>query len=241
MKMRWSNFGMFVLAVICMASNGSFAQDTTTSVTNGLQLAKEKKYEAAIAVFDRCIKNSPKNPDIYFYLGNAYLDLLQFEKSLAQFSTSISYDPSYTDAYYNRASCYFQLKNYTLAYQDYTKVIELATNTNYAYYLRGNCSYKLGKLDAALVDYELALKENQEAHEIESALANAYFSMENYEKALIHYDRAIQLNNTFSDYYFNRAITEYNLGFPEDACADFRNARDLGDLEVEGYIKELCH
>jgi tetratricopeptide (TPR) repeat protein len=71
-------------------------------------------------------------------------------------------------------------------------------------------------------------------------MANAYFSMENFEQALIHYDRAIQLKNSFSDYYFNRAITEYNLGFPEDACADFSNAKDLGDVEAGGYIKELC-
>jgi tetratricopeptide (TPR) repeat protein len=77
-------------------------------------------------------------------------------------------------------------------------------------------------------------------HTLAFDLGNSYFSLGEFETALKHYDRAIELNNTYSNYYFNRAITEFNLGFPEDACADFSNAKDLGDTEAIGYIKELC-
>ena len=241
MEIRWSNFGLLLLTIYCMTSERIVAQDTTISVNKGLRLAKEKKYEEAINIFEQCLKSSPKNPDLYFYQGNAFMDLLQFEKALEQFSKSISHDSSYTDAYINRASCYFQIKNYTLAYQDYTKVLKLDANNSDANYLRGNCSYKLGNFEAALVDYESALQKDVNAHATEYALGNVYFTLEKFEKALSHYDRAIELNNRFSNYYFNRAITEYNLGFPEDACADFNNAKELGDSEAESYIKEFCH
>jgi tetratricopeptide (TPR) repeat protein len=65
--------------------------------------------------------------------------------------------------------------------------------------------------------------------------------MEKLEDAVRAYDKAIQLNSNMAGFYFNRAIVEYNLGFKEDACADFQNAAELGDTEAAGYIKEFCH
>ena len=184
--------GLWILLVSFMVtSNFILAQDkdSTATVEGGLKLANEKKFQEAITVFERCVKQTPENADIYYYLGNAYLDLLDFNNAIKQFSQTIAFNANYSDA---------------------------------------------------ITDYETVLKYTPSLHEVQFDLGNAYFSVGNFEKALSFYDQAITLNNSYSNYYFNRAITEYNLGFPEDACADFNNAKDLGDKEVEGYMKELC-
>ena len=98
MQVRISNLRLFLLVIVLIASKNSLAQDTITSVDYGLRLAKDKQYQQAISVFDRCVKSYPLNPNVYFYLGNAYLDLMQFEKAAEKFSRTIFYDTAYTDA-----------------------------------------------------------------------------------------------------------------------------------------------
>ena len=69
---------------------------------------------------------------------------------------------------------------------------------------------------------------------------NVYFVKQNYLEAINNYDKAIELAANRSEFYFNRAMAEFSLGFFEDGCADLNYANDLGDKEASGYLKELC-
>ncbi len=80
-----------------------------------------------------------------------------------------------------------------------------------------------------------------------SDLAKIYFyrgranmQLGNKEKALQDFDKSVQLNPSYSEAYFRRAIASHNLE-KGDVCEDLKRAREMGHSSAETLYNDLCN
>ncbi len=80
-----------------------------------------------------------------------------------------------------------------------------------------------------------------------SDLAKLYFyrgranmQLGNKEQALQDFDKSVQLDPSFSEAYFRRAIASHNLD-KGDVCADLKKAMEMGHSSAETLHKDLCN
>jgi len=80
-----------------------------------------------------------------------------------------------------------------------------------------------------------------------SELAKLYFyrgranmQLGNKDQALQDFDKSVQLDPSYSEAYFRRAIASHNLDKGE-VCADLKKAMEMGHSSAETLYKDLCN
>jgi len=80
-----------------------------------------------------------------------------------------------------------------------------------------------------------------------SDLAKLYFyrgrtnmQLGNKEQALQDFDKSVELDPSYSEAYFRRAIASHNLD-KGDVCADLKKAMEMGHSSAETLYKDLCN
>jgi tetratricopeptide (TPR) repeat protein len=222
--------------------NGSAQVVSKESVLEqGLNYIKVGKLKEAIGAFKQSIQSEGENPPVLFYLGNAYFDQSHYDSAHYFFSRVLKLDPNHKGALFNSANVLVQMNKSKESLPFYSQLIEMDAFAMESYFGRAKVHAQLGNTKLALSDFENTIKLNPSNDRAYFEIGNLYFGTNDFQNAVEAYDKAIKVNPVQSHYYFNRAIAEYNLGYKEDACADFLNAKDLGDSEAEAYSNELCH
>jgi tetratricopeptide (TPR) repeat protein len=80
-----------------------------------------------------------------------------------------------------------------------------------------------------------------------SDLAKIYFyrgranmQLGNKEEALKDFDKSVQLNPSYSEAYFRRAIANHNLG-KGDVCKDLKKAMEMGHSSAKTLYNNMCN
>ncbi len=95
----------------------------------GMFYQKQKKFDSALAVYNRLIAIHPDNAEAYFNKGFIYLtEYLDFEKAIDAFSKAIEIKPDYTAAVYNLGRTYEVMGKKKLAEKKYREALKLTTN-----------------------------------------------------------------------------------------------------------------
>ena len=222
--------------------NGSAQVVSKESVLEqGLAYIREGNLKEAIGAFKQSIHNEGENPHVLFYLGNAYFDQFYYDSAYYYFSKVLKLDTNHKGALFNSANVLVQMNKRKESLPLFTQLIEMDAFAMESYFGRGKVHAQLGNTKLALSDFENTIKLNPSNDRAYFEIGNLYFGLSDFQNSVEAYDKAIKVNPVQSHYYFNRAIAEYNLGYKEDACADFLNAKELGDSEAEAYSNELCH
>lgn len=222
--------------------NGSAQVVSKESILEqGLAYIREGNLKEAIGAFKQSIHNEGENPPVLFYLGNAYFDQFYYDSAYYYFSKVLKLDTNHKGALFNSANVLVQMNKGKESLPLFTQLIEMDAFAMESYFGRGKVHAQLGNTKLALSDFENTIKLNPSNDRAYFEIGNLYFGLSDFQNSVEAYDKAIKVNPVQSHYYFNRAIAEYNLGYKEDACADFLNAKELGDSEAEAYSNELCH
>ena len=62
----------------------------------------------------------------------------------------------------------------------------------------------------------------------------------NKEQAFQDFDKAVELDPSFSEAYFRRAIANHNLE-KGDVCEDLKKAMEIGHSSAETLFNDLCN
>ena len=68
----------------------------------------------------------------------------------------------------------------------------------------------------------------------------ANMQLGNKEEAFQDFDKAVQLNPSYSEVYFRRAIASHHLD-KENVCEDLKKAMESGHSSAEALFNELCN
>lgn len=129
----------------------------------GKQLAEEKKYAAAVKIYDSVLRLDANYEAAYFYRGTSFYESKQYVPAIADFTKAVGLSDKndvLVENLYNRALAYIANKNTALALADCDKIITLNPNYWQAYFQRGNINYNLKKISLALTDYTKTIKLN---------------------------------------------------------------------------------
>jgi hypothetical protein len=112
-----------------------------------------KKYDAALADYNRALKYNSKYAFAYNSRGIIYSLRGADSTAISNFNTAIRLDPNFSGAFYNRGKSYGKLRQNQKALKDYTKAIQLKPKFAHAYGNRGAIHDRLGNREKAIKDY----------------------------------------------------------------------------------------
>jgi tetratricopeptide (TPR) repeat protein len=202
-------------------------------INRGNALLYLKRYEEAIAMYDRAIALKPDDAS-YFNKGNALRNMNRFEEAIAMYDRAIALDPVDADYYNNKGIALDDLKRYEEAIEMYDRAIALKPDDAKAYNNKGNVLQNLNRYEEAIemFDKAIALKPDGVIY---FNKGNALRKLNRYEEAIAMYDRAIALKPEDADYYNNKGIALWKQNRYEEAIEMYDRAIALEPDDANYY------
>lgn len=127
-------------------------EDANACNNQGITLAKEGYYEAAIARFTRALQRSPVFAEAYYNRGLVDLAIGQLGQAISDLTKALEIKPGFTQARTARAPVYFELGRYEDAILDFTRIVENNPEAVEVYFSRSLAAYMSGDYAGAWHD-----------------------------------------------------------------------------------------
>jgi tetratricopeptide (TPR) repeat protein len=245
--MRWFLLSLGLLATSVLAQTpppppGQVQQD---SLRMGVQLYALGRYEAALAFFERAVRESPQNPDALYWLARAQLKMGLLNPALENAKGLVAKNPRYTGGYMVLAEAYVALYRAAEDREKGKVHLEQALsvlrdaeriNPRYApiFAQRGLVYAFLGQMDRAEEAFKRALA-LEDTPEVRSALAEVYLATGRLDEALEQYAKAVGLAPKNLDLRVRYASALLLKGRPEAAAQVLEEGHKLKPLDAEGW------
>ncbi len=194
-----------------------------------------KKFDLALANYQKAIAIDPQDPYIYNNRGKLYRKLRKFDLALADFDRAIAINPNYAGAYNNRGNVYGNMRQWDLAIADYTKAIAINPNHIQAYNNRGIAHRNLNQWDLAIANYDKAIAINPNYIKAYNNRGIAYRNLNQWDLAIANYNKAIAINPNYIKAYNNRGNVYKDLKQWDLAIADYNKAIEINPNYVKAY------
>ncbi len=226
---------LFAVMLISFCSCKDFAKekDAMTLNQDGIKLMNEGKYDAAVIVFEKAVKDSKldlsSKGTIYRNLGIAFHEqkILDSAAHFATLAAKCYYKGSY-DYLVNMASVDILAGKTSVALTKLLRAViinpdELAVNNSLGLIYLGDYGYEF-------TDNDKALKYNKKAYDLsysratEDILARNYYELGEYENAETHYDNVYTKYPNEAVYALNSGLAKYKLKKIDEAEQLFKQA-----------------
>ena len=175
----------------------------------GINYFREKKYEEAIAEFEKALKIDPNLAEGYYGLGYAYCYKNQSEAALSCFQKAIELSPNYADAYNAMGYAYSILGKYDDSINYYLKTLKIKEDNLDALNGLGYAYASTGKYEDAISYFKKAIKINPEYAPAYSGLGILYYSLTQLLDAKENFIKARDLFKKNNDEQGVKAVEEY--------------------------------
>jgi tetratricopeptide (TPR) repeat protein len=125
-----------------------------TSLEEGERLFLDNKPQEALPYLEKALYETPKNEQVYLYLGIIYEQLGETEKAVQIFKRGLRVAEQHKDLfYYDLGNVLFKQGEFTLAEQMYTNALDVNGQLHEAYLNRANTRLEMESYSAAREDY----------------------------------------------------------------------------------------
>jgi len=124
----------------------------------GISDYKEKKYDEAMAAFDRAIRVDPDFHPAYFMRAVVHRQRGEFDAAIADYASVIRLKPDEANAYYNRALIYLDLGDPDRALPDFGEYARRKPDDADGHLRRAEIFAELGDLDHALAERDALIR-----------------------------------------------------------------------------------
>jgi tetratricopeptide (TPR) repeat protein len=193
-------------------------------LNKGNDLVASKKYEEAIAAYNKALVYKPNYAEVWFGGGVMLYELKRYEDAIASYDKALKIKPNYHKAWYNRGVTLDELKRYEEAIVSYDKATQFKPNYHKAWYSRGIALGELKRYEEAIASYDKALKFKPDFHEAWYNRGNVLGKLKRYEEAIASYDKALKFKPDFHEAWYNRGNVLGKLKRYEEAIASYDKA-----------------
>jgi tetratricopeptide (TPR) repeat protein len=88
----------------------------------GIALARQGKYDEAIAHFSEASRINPQDASNHFNQGNIRARQGKYDEAVAHFTEALRIQPGYAEAHFSRGLAYLIMKDTTSALEEYRKL-----------------------------------------------------------------------------------------------------------------------
>lgn len=152
-------FRFFISITALFIFFDSFAADTDP-FQRGLHLYGNGDFQAAVSYMEEARQREPRNPQVYFYLGNSYFQLDQLDEAIITYTAGLSFAANKGRFFYNLGNCYYLKNNYAFAADMYAKALEHDPELVQSHLNAGNAFYRMGAYRDTIVQWETYLAKN---------------------------------------------------------------------------------
>lgn len=191
--------------------------------------SKDGADEAALKTYRDALNLSPKDPALYYQMGQVYLLMADIEtaKSAGQ-QQGQNKQVQLSDK---------AKENIALARQNFEKAAGEKANYILAQFMIAVCLDRLGEIDQAIAKLEESKKMNPQDAGLLFQLGVFYYKAEKYDKARTELEQTVKLAENYSN-------ARYFLGLAYDKLGDKKNAleqfKKIGELNPDnGDVKKI--
>jgi Tfp pilus assembly protein PilF len=116
-----------------------------TQAREGLELARIAWINKKIAEFETQIKKEPRNAELYFELGSAYLEIKQWQKGIENLEKAVSIKPDFIKAHLNLGNAYVETGRVKEGIEHYNIIIKLGPNQDKENYEKALYNLKIAQ------------------------------------------------------------------------------------------------
>jgi tetratricopeptide (TPR) repeat protein len=202
---------------------------------HGIVLERLKRFQDALASFDRAIALRSEYADAHSNRGNVLKALRRFDEALASYDRAIALRPQFTEAHSNRGDVLCELKRFEEALASCERALAARPDFAEAHCNRGNALRKLKRLNEALASYDRALALKPDYAEAHSNRGTVLHDLMRFEEELASYNSAVALRRDFAEALSNRGNALQELRRFEEALEDYKRATMLNQNFAEAY------
>ena len=242
MVRRW--IGLLVVGLLqgWIGASPSVAQQTAELLNSAMRNREEGNYAAAISDFEQAVRIDPDNASLWNHLCSTRVAAKQYKLAIKACDQALTLSTKYVYALGNRADAKTYLLDYDGAMVDINRAIALNPTYTYGYQQRGwlNIYKKDGDLLQSSKDFHQLLKLSPNNSSAMAGLGYVQIQLKDAHGAIRWYDKAIALSPNYAYAYRSRGIAKEMMGDLTGACTDWKEAKRLGNTQVETWIRNQC-
>jgi tetratricopeptide (TPR) repeat protein len=186
------------------------ATDAATWMARGTALARDSRYEEAIAAYREAERADPDNPEVYNNLGNAYFALFDVDKARSYYRQTLEHDPENVWGMNNMGYTYFATQEYGEAVQWFQRALSRQPDHLFARMNLGVAFHSMEAYDQAIREFRRLLEDHPDT-------AKAYYNLGLSYTLKADYAHAREAFET----YLRLAPDAVERGYVEEILAGF--------------------
>lgn len=200
----------------------------------GVLLARQRRYEEALAVFAAAIERQPEYGGTYNNMGNTLSELGRHEEAIAYLNKAIEIQPADAQAHCNLGNAYRQLGRLEEAAASVERALKITPGDYEAYNTLGVIQRDSGRYDEAVGCFQRAVEINRDHAPAWHNLGLALDHQNRHEQALQSLERALALRPD-PETLVGLGNALQKLGRLEAAVSRYREAIALQDDLVSAH------
>ena len=211
------------------------------AVNTGLAQENENPMsQAVIKVYDRLLKEDPKDYETYFNRANEYYKRNQYTKALSDIDNALQYTPESNkdlrlQEYSLRANINMMMDKKEEALKDITTAFLLSPNDYVICYQKANLELELDHFLEAKEGFKRLQRINSRSTEALVGLARVAVKENNIGLANDYINKAVELDQTNSNIYVRRASIRKSMGNNAGSVEDLLIAISLDNNNTTAY------
>jgi tetratricopeptide (TPR) repeat protein len=180
--------------ISCLLGASALAAQEKQLFETGVDLLKQDRYEAAIAVFTELIDLDPLNPDAFKNRGVAHMKLAEYDQAIHDFEKTLEITPGVKGIYSNLGVAWYYKTDYKKAIENYDREIALSPDSHYAYFNRAICWAELREYAKSLDDIDQTLRLAPDFYLAHCLKGDLFLEVNDIEAARIAYEKAVEMD-----------------------------------------------
>lgn len=205
----------------------------------GNALNQSKKYEKAIAAYDRAIKLKPNYYAAWHSRAAALNQLQRYPEALASYEQAIEISADAFEAWYSQGWILVELKQYQEAEASFQKAAQIRPDEHTVWYSQGIALEELQRYEEAIAAYDKALKIQPNfdlAWYAWYGKGMALHKLQRYEEAATAYEQATKLKPDRYLAWLNRGNILDKLQRYEEALSAYDKAIKVDQDNYSGWF-----
>ena len=206
----------------------------------GKTLAKQQKWQKAIAAYKKVIDLRSDFPEVYHDYGDALINLKSWKKAVIAYENAIDLNPKLSWSHHNLGVAFFKVGKILKAIAAYSQALELDPNNPRFHYSLSQALKYQELWSKAAISYQQAIDlgwDNWQAyHEYGDVLLN----LKLYNDAIANYQKAIQLNKNSDWSYHNLGVALFNLKLFTESRSFFQQTIAINNTIASPYYYLGC-
>ncbi len=202
-------------------------------------LYQKKDFSNAFSTISKAVDLDGEVIDYQCLMADCYTRLGRAKKAVEKYQQILVVDSLYLPAYLGLAGAYLLQNEFDKALKNINYYRGYYPTDSQAQLLYADINAKSGDFLSAISMYGRLIKSGPKP-EYYIGRANAYMETKTYKYAIKDYSMALDLDPKNIEVYKKKAEAHKLEGEMKKACAEWRNAAKLGDVESQDNLKRYC-